>query len=1193
MDNLDIETARSIAEMFHKGIRHMRLRNTKYVNELTTRELLVSPLLDMSGYPATHRIPEYEVMRDRPDDSCFLNPIIGNPGYAALVVEVKQFQTDFDKPQRKNARYGSPDRQIQRYLRQHIASGPGTIGILTDGLTWRIYRRTNDLSNPDIEFIAEHSFHTLGYGDIDDPAPVTPEIIEKINNLTRWISRASVAARSVLSLIPPTINLADELFETIDEEIQPNQIIQLLLADEKINTQSNLNEDVTLVGVRKDAHDNDWSQYAYSNTIPIKSTKPDLMGNNAVIAAVQFTYDQDLGLARQDVAMCARTFASASKENAAIVFAYTISPIGTVNIRMAVHALNRVNMTTEFDFRLPSPSARTAIDQLLRLIRNPAQGLTLEQILDPFEAAPLRQAFYKEVAQWTGRMQHGKKLPERQAILRHLVRVMFTWILKEEDIIPTQLFERAFVNANLQNPDHYYKDILEFLFHERLNIPYSVRKPHHISPIEAVMNAAPFLNGSIFAIHDDDDQLQISTEQYWSTDEEEPGLFTILARYHWTMDEHRPGESEQTLDPELLSNLFERLITPTEEGTEPPLRQPQGTYYTPADIADEMVKDALAEAVKEHAPSNMSENTLRQLFSDTDAQLPELTDQQQTALTHRIKQLRIFDPAVGSGEFLFSTLKALQTAMHKLEPHKKNNSADEIIKRQLTGQDINPLAVQITRLRLFIAITSQRKRTPDQEPLPNLEACIVCADTLETIADQQWRPDHPNQFDSADPELIKALTDVAKIRSKWFYAYTETDKQILIAEDSKARDRLKLLLNQKGTLASKELTCFADTVLFNASSTPARTDARLLFYQNPWRGFDIVIGNPPYESLSKTKDRSQRQQLIDEKSYKTVQVGDLYTLFCETALALANPEGGVVVMVVPLSIAFGQRQKSLRKLFNKRCKQINLRHYDNNPGRTFTNSPTVRDMRNNQRTTVFVSQLGDVPDKPLIRSTGQQRWPADEREECLEQRGTTLLPRLHDEVDSRIAGQWARVPTPEVAAMIEAIVNQRNTIATYEEEAGATLAFPKTTRYFISAIPKDKVSPRTETLFNVADMDVLRILMATLNGHVAYGWWRVYGDGFHLNTYELTNFTVPDSWVDDPLPAIEIGQRLIDVIPNCITEHPREGVNWQNVNFHLKPELIEELDHMHITALGLPVEPLLTHLRIMRSNSSWNYKTTD
>jgi len=99
------------------------------------------------------------------------------------------------------------------------------------------------------------------------------------------------------------------------------------------------------------------------------------------------------------------------------------------------------------------------------------------------------------------------------------------------------------------------------------------------------------------------------------------------------------------------------------------------------------------------------------MFGDADALLPDMSPAQRDRLTRRIKELRIFDPAVGSGEFLFSTLLALRRALHKLEPDAVLTSAD-IIRRQLAGQDINPLAVQIARLRLFIAITAARNSAP-------------------------------------------------------------------------------------------------------------------------------------------------------------------------------------------------------------------------------------------------------------------------------------------------------------------------------------------------------------------------------------------------------------------------------------------------------------------------------------------------
>ena len=1193
MTTIQADRHTKLTEQFRNGIRHVRGMGN-LLNEAVTRSTLIEPTLETLGYPPFYRIPEYHEQGNAPDETCYLRPVDAAPGEAAIILEAKQYGTPFDASV-SGARADSPDRQIRRYLQQHTTSGPNTIGVLTDGVRWRIYRRAGANSN-DIEFLDEYDFQTLDRARQPALTKLEPTVEHRLADLVELLARDQIEYRTVRHR-RPTRNLADILFEAITTNPQPEHIVQCLLDEIDSPIQANLGEDVTLQGKRKDIHDNDWQDYAYAKSVAITADNPALMdevGHYAVMAATQYKYDaNNPQLSRADAALCARTFAGADLSNTAVVFAYTIAPDNSIEARLAVAAGNQVNMTVSFDPRLPSPSARSAINQLLRTIRRTDDAIAADRLLEPLEVAPLRQRFYREVATWTGDLQQGKDLAERQAVLRHLIRVIFTWILKEENIVPPELFEQAFIRINYgDDADKYHNDLLRFLFHERLNIPRDVREAHTIEDVHEAMTAVPFLNGSLFAKHSDDDLLDIPASKYWNTDADNPGLFTILSRYHWTTDEHRPGESEQTLDPELLSNLFERLITPTREGTQPPLRQPKGTYYTPADVADEMVKDALAAAVRDYAPQSVSESELLDLFGEADAALPDMTDAQSETLARRIKQLRIFDPAVGSGEFLFSMLLALQRALAKLEQDRHYTETD-IIKRQLAGQDIQPLAVQIARLRLFIAIIAARKNTlSSDEPLPNLEARIVCADTLETFADPDWRPERPGRFDTANPELILALRELAANRARWFAAHTETDKQLVLTEDAALRDRLKILLQQQSDFASPELIGFAESPLYNINPEPAHTDARLLFYEDPWRGFDIVIGNPPYEGLNKSKTREQVNALKTNKRYQTTNVGDLYSLFCETALALANPDGGVVTLIVPLSLAFGRRQRTLRGVFESGCREISLRHYDNRPDTTFNASPTVKSPENRQRSSVVTAICGKSI-KRVIKSSGLQRWYASERSLVMRHRPNAETPKLNDSVDRRIAEQWLRIPTQEISDLVCAILNQKILIESIEkEDSSQFLAFPKTAYQFIASIPQGAVSPRTESFFAVADENMLRILMATLNGHIAHAWWWILGDGFHLKPYDLTSLTLPDKWLDSPKPAIAIGQRLIDSIPECTVVARQQGNNWRNVNFHRKPDLIEELDRMHLEALGFTgakQDKLLSHLRIMRSSSSWKY----
>ena len=185
--------------------------------------------------------------------------------------------------------------------------------------------------------------------------------------------------------------------------------------------------------------------------------------------------------------------------------------------------------------------------------------------------------------------------------------------------------------------------------------------------------------------------------------------------------------------------------------------------------------------------------------------------------------------------------------------------------------------------------------------------------------------------------------------------------------------------------------------------------------------------------------------------------------------------------------------------------------------------------------------------------------------------------------------------------MVEVIAEQPKTVMSYAYRGSTTasndgemLAFPETAYQFIGIIPAGLVSPRRDEILRVKDKDAMRLLMAMLNGHVGYAWWWVVGDGFHVKPVsDHGTLGIPNMCSKNLQTAIDLGQRLIDAIPECIVETPNRGTVWRNVNFHLKPELIEELDRLHIAALGLPVEPLLTHLRIMRSSSSWNYGVDD
>ena len=211
---------------------------------------------------------------------------------------------------------------------------------------------------------------------------------------------------------------------------------------------------------------------------------------------------------------------------------------------------------------------------------------------------------------------------------------------------------------------------------------------------------------------------------------------------------------------------------------------------------------------------------------------------------------------------------------------------------------------------------------------------MVCADTLATTPDPVWSPFTPNQLDGADAKVRSILSELAVLRSTWYDTHAEEAKMRILAKDAGVRNELSAVLQNKGGIASPDLLALADADLLTSNQTPAAIDPRLLFYAEGRDGFDVVIGNPPYERLFSGSTKECRDaevaKLKDEKGYRTTNVDNLYSLFCEVGLALAR-DNGTVTMIMPLSVAFGSRQRALRRTFESRCSQIDTRHYDNRP----------------------------------------------------------------------------------------------------------------------------------------------------------------------------------------------------------------------------------------------------------------------
>jgi len=415
-------------------------------------------------------------------------------------------------------------------------------------------------------------------------------------------------------------------------------------------------------------------------------------------------------------------------------------------------------------------------------------------------------------------------------------------------------------------------------------------------------------------------------------------LLEILNRYNYTLTENTPFDQEVALDPELLGHVFENLLAAYNPETGTVARKATGSFYTPRVVVDWMVDQALLVYMKESLTAEKSESVekkLKRLLSWEDdshdfkpAEIEKLID--------AIDTMKAIDPACGSGAFPMGMLQKLVHVLKKLDPdnkgwrHRQEHAAAKIesgpareealkaikhafardnddygrklylIENCLYGVDIQPIAVQIAKLRFFIALVVDQSIDPKQDnygilPLPNLETKVVAANTLLGL--------HRGQLLLGSNEVKRLETALQTVRHDYFTARSYKRKKELRKEDKRLCDELATALESSG-----ECTPFDAKRL--AGWNPYDTNNHAPFFDPGWMFglaskdddgvFNVVIGNPPYVRQEELKNQTvigsngKNQPLKDvlKDRYECFTgTADLYVYFFERSLQLLRNRG--------------------------------------------------------------------------------------------------------------------------------------------------------------------------------------------------------------------------------------------------------------------------------------------------------------
>lgn len=438
------------------------------------------------------------------------------------------------------------------------------------------------------------------------------------------------------------------------------------------------------------------------------------------------------------------------------------------------------------------------------------------------------------------------------------------------------------------------------------------------------------------------------------------GLIDILSRYKFTIEENTPVEEEVALDPELLGKVFENLLASYNEEIETTARKLTGSFYTPREIVNYMVDESLItylcnsllKDVKDDDEKKREElnERLHHLFSYTGEE-PQITDAEKKELIDAIDNCKILDPACGSGAFPMGILQKLVFILSKLDPNNKkwkqkqqdkakrdmilaekmeddknrdaaikeidlrikdidrafnqnNHELDfarklYLIENCIYGVDKQPVAIQISKLRFFIALIVDQKTENDIEPnrgirpLPNLETKFVAADALVSIE----KPNGLLVNLVLEKEIKQKEDEIHRVREKHFRARTPETKEKYRRLDAQHRDELALLLEKDGFPkdATKKL----------AGWNPYDQNKFADFFDPMWmfeieKGFDIVIGNPPYRIITKNNTAKSEidYYMNNYQSIKNSSSKNLYAVFIEKGVQLTARKG-VLSFIVP------------------------------------------------------------------------------------------------------------------------------------------------------------------------------------------------------------------------------------------------------------------------------------------------------
>lgn len=600
---------------------------------------------------------------------------------------------------------------------------------------------------------------------------------------------------------------------------------------------------------------------------------------------------------------------------------------------------------------------RTAIERLYNLEQS---RFRLEDFFEAFNVEPVSKKFfeeykhlYKELSDYIINEKQYFDLfksdtdvsPEKEVrnfVSRLLGRIVFLYFLQKKNWLGATSIEykdgsTSFLSdlffSDEKNQDDFYSKYLCPIFFEALNT--ADRKNDEFKLENGKILCIPFLNGGLFEEEQEPNghrDIKIPTFHFKM-------LFDFFNGFNFTVYENSPEEHTVAVDPEMLGHIFENLIDYNKD---------TGTFYTPKEIVQYMTQESLIEYLNTHLQKDRPYIVSLVKNQSTN----HFEDEELKKINQLLDDVKICDPAIGSGAFPMGmlqeifNLKALINFKLGFEVWSPATVKQNIIQNSIYGVDLDEGAVEIARLRFWLSLVVDEGKP---KALPNLLYKILVGNSLldkfeGNPIEIDWSLDSTTGglfLQDTIEEKINLLKKLSEKQNKYFFA-TSKEKSVLYNEIEYLKleilsKELKVMIDSKGTNffssaknSKKQNEIYEQTLkwkkaLEKINQLKSNKDAKFSHFDwtldfpeilNPIiidekkRGFDIVIGNPPYVDI-KALNNDFVKQLFNKYESAMNRI-NLYSIFIEKGKNLLN-EKGVLSFIIPNSLLVNDSYQKIRK----------------------------------------------------------------------------------------------------------------------------------------------------------------------------------------------------------------------------------------------------------------------------------------